>query len=80
MIADGTVFMLSSNEKTVLLELKRGDFFGEYSLYTTTKRSSSFIAGTFSIIYILEKEKFVDILKRYPRLQFEYRLYGKQLY
>jgi len=77
-IAEGIVHMLSPNEKKVIAVLKTNSFFGELGLYTTTKRLTSFVAATFSLVYILEKETLRKILKQFPHADFEFRLFAQQ--
>ena len=77
-IAKGTVYILSpSSEKKVLGVLKPGDFFGELGIYTTTKRLTSFLAQTFCVVYVLEKDVLKNILKAFPHANFEFKLFGK---
>ncbi len=68
--------MLSPNDKQILAILRKGDYFGETGVFTTTKRMSSFVAGTFCIIYILRKDRLTKILKRFPRSEFDFKLFG----
>lgn len=76
-IAEGTVHMLSPNEKKVIAVLHTGAFFGELGVYTTTKRLTSFIAASFCLIYILDKEALRDILKSFPYACSEFERYCK---
>lgn len=76
-IAEGTVHMLSPNEKKVLAVLHTGAFFGELGVYTTTKRLTSFVAASFCLIYILDKEIFRKIMKSFPQVDYDYKLFGK---
>lgn len=78
-IAEGIVHMLSPNEKKTIAILKTNSFFGELGLYTTTKRLTSFVAASFSLVYILEKDTLRKILKSFPHADFEFRLFGKNL-
>lgn len=77
-IAEGVVHMLSPNEKKVIAILRTNSFFGELGLYTTTKRLTSFVAASFSLVYILEKDTLRKILKAFPHADFEFRLFGKR--
>lgn len=76
-IAEGTVHMLSPNEKKVLAILHTGAFFGELGVYTTTKRLTSFVAASFCLIYILDKEIFRKIMKSFPQADYDYKQFGK---
>ena len=76
-IAEGTVHMLSPNEKKVLAVLHTGAFFGELAVYTTTKRLASFVAASFCLIYILDKEIFRKIMKSFPQVDYDYKQFGK---
>src|SRR5688572_23512500 len=49
-IVEGTVHMLSPNEKQIIAELDQGSYCGEFAVYTTTKRMSSFVASTFCLV------------------------------
>jgi len=75
-IAEGIVQILSPNEKKVLCNLQEGSYFGELGLYTTTKRLTSFVAGTFCLVYILERETLNNILKKFPHTQNEFQNFG----
>ena len=68
--------MLSPNDKKVLAVLKKGHYFGEFSIYTTTTRISSFISATFSLLYILKKDRLKEILKQFPYADFDFMAYG----
>ena len=75
-IVEGTVHMLSPNEKHVICVLEKGSYFGEFGVYTTTRRLSTFVSHTFSLIYILHKEKFQAVLKNFPHVDFDFKIYG----
>lgn len=77
-IMEGLVNMHSPNEKEILLVLQAGDFFGEFGIYTTTVRVCPFIASSFCIIYVLNKDKLRAILKTFPNSDFDFLLYGKK--
>jgi len=76
-IAEGIVQMLSPNEKKVLCSLQTGNYFGELGLYMTTKRLTSFVAGTFCLVYILERETLNKILKKFPQVEFEFKNFSR---
>ena len=69
--------MLSPCETKIIGILHSGEYFGELGAYTTTKRLASFVASTFCLIYILDKDVLKAILKRFPHANFEFKLFGK---
>lgn len=75
-IAEGTVHMLSPNEKKTLCSLRAGSYFGELGLYTTTKRLTSFVASTFCLIYVFDREILRAVLSKYPHIEFEFKLFS----
>ena len=77
-IAQGTVHMLSPNEKKVLCVLEQDSYFGELSLYVNTKRLTSFVSATFCLIYILDRPTLNNILKAFPHLDSTFRRFGKE--
>ena len=76
-IAEGTVHMLSPNEKKTLCSLNAGSYFGELGLYTTTKRLTSFVAATFCLVYVFDREILRTVLSKYPHIEFEFKLFCK---
>lgn len=68
--------MYSPNEKEILVVFQAGDYFGEFGIYTTTIRVCPFIAASFCLIYVLNKDKLKTILKGFPNSDFDFLLYG----
>ena len=79
-IAQGTVHMLSPNEKKVLCVLEEDSYFGELSLYVNTKRLTSFVAASFCLIYILDQSTLNNILKAFPQLDSTFKRFGKRYF
>ncbi len=52
----------------VLAELKKGDFFGEFSLISEAERSATCIATQNSTLLSLSKESFWKIVKKNPKI------------
>jgi len=76
-IAQGTVHMLSPNEKKVLCILEQDSYFGELSLFANTKRLTSFVAASFCLIYILDRPTLNNILKAFPQLDSTFKRFAK---
>lgn len=68
-ILEGTVIiqLIDRNDSIVVAELKKGDFFGEISLFTNTPRSADVIAiGEVKLAYVDNKEELKDFLIKNP--------------
>lgn len=55
-------------EEFILTELCRGDFFGELSLIDCKPRSASVIAGEYSVLAVLKRKNFLDLIKKDPTI------------
>jgi CRP/FNR family transcriptional regulator, cyclic AMP receptor protein len=58
----------SEGKNTILATLRRGDFFGEMSLFDNEPRSASVIAAQNCDVVVLYRRDFFDILERYPKI------------
>jgi len=67
-ISKGMVEVLSSDGSRVAL-LKDGQFFGEISLLLSVPRTASIRALTFCDMYILDKETFDNIIRKFPEFE-----------
>jgi CRP-like cAMP-binding protein len=64
----GSVDILSSdNNNKVIKTLCKGDYFGEVALIHDSKRMCSVVANSLSLLYLLMKQDFQDIIKDYPK-------------
>jgi len=70
-VTEGVIQCLSKNQRNVILTLESGDFFGERSLISLTRREYPMVAKSFSTLSILTKANFDSILAKYPDLQEE---------
>jgi len=67
------MFFISRGELNVVIDsgivvstLKEGMFFGEIALLYKTRRTASIVARTFCDMYILTKDEFARVMRRYP--------------
>eukprot|EP01063_Lacrimia_lanifica_P001762 TRINITY_DN1090_c0_g2_i1.p1 TRINITY_DN1090_c0_g2~~TRINITY_DN1090_c0_g2_i1.p1 ORF type:complete len:556 (+),score=197.60 TRINITY_DN1090_c0_g2_i1:119-1786(+) len=65
-IARGELNVVADNE-TVVFTLKDGGFFGEIALLYDTKRTASIVARTYCDMFVLTKEDFKKVMKRFPQ-------------
>ena len=63
----GSVNVLSPDSNKVIKTLAKGDYVGEVALLNDAKRLCSVIAKTLSLLYMLGKQEFRDIIKDYPK-------------
>ncbi len=75
-VVEGIVHMLSPNEKQVICVFEKGSYFGEFGVYTTTRRFSTFVSHTFSLVYMLHKDRFQAVIKNFPHVDFDFKVYG----
>jgi voltage-gated potassium channel len=68
-ISSGTVDVLSEDKKSVIAELRDGDYFGEIALIKKITRTRSVIARDYCKLYSLEKKNFDALLKKYPKFK-----------
>jgi voltage-gated potassium channel len=63
----GSVNVLSPDSNKVIKTLVKGDYVGEVALLFDAKRICSVIAKTLSLLYMLGKQQFRDIIQDYPK-------------
>ena len=63
----GTVDILSSDNKKVVKTLRKGDYVGEVALLFDMKRMCSVVASSLSLLYLLGKNEFRDVIKDFPK-------------
>ncbi|EIE02967.1 cyclic nucleotide-binding domain-containing protein [Leptospira licerasiae] len=68
-LSEGSVDILDSDEKTILLSLQEGQFFGELALVMDAPRSATVRATTTCEIYTLSKTDFDNVLKRFSQFR-----------
>ncbi len=62
----GKLEVILSDNKEALNTISDGDFFGEIALFTNKPRTASIKSLSYSDLYILDKEIFNSITKKYP--------------
>ncbi|MFH1100731.1 MAG: cyclic nucleotide-binding domain-containing protein [Methanobacteriota archaeon] len=65
-ICNGSLDVLSDDEKSSLATLKEGDYFGEIALIKKVTRTRSVQAKEYCNLYALEKKNFDTLLEKYP--------------
>lgn len=68
-LIEGSVNIISPDNKRILKTLEKGDYFGELALLNETKRICSIIANTFCFVYVLQKADFDRILISFPEIR-----------
>jgi voltage-gated potassium channel len=68
-ICNGSIDVLSEDEKSTLAKLKDGDYFGEIALIKKVSRTKSVIAGDYCNLYALDKKNFDTLLVKYPEFK-----------
>eukprot|EP01059_Diplonema_ambulator_P018504 TRINITY_DN3088_c0_g1_i3.p1 TRINITY_DN3088_c0_g1~~TRINITY_DN3088_c0_g1_i3.p1 ORF type:complete len:582 (+),score=175.35 TRINITY_DN3088_c0_g1_i3:67-1812(+) len=64
-ISRGELNVVSDDDK-VVFTLKDGGFFGEIALLYDTKRTASIVARTYCDMFVLTKEDFKKVMKKFP--------------
>jgi CRP-like cAMP-binding protein len=64
-ISRGELNVVSEDDK-VVFTLKDGGFFGEIALLYDTKRTASIVARTYCDMFVLTKEDFKKVMKKFP--------------
>jgi len=70
-IVEGTAQVrqvLDTDRAKVLASLGKGNFFGELALLDSGPRSASVVAVTPCELYYLDRDEFMDLLKKYPEM------------
>jgi len=70
-IVDGTAQVrqvLDTDRAKVLASLGKGNFFGELALLDSGPRSASVVAVTPCELYYLDRDEFMDLLKKFPEM------------
>ena len=65
-ISQGSVDVLSADERTVYATLTAGQFFGEIALLLSMPRTATIRAREYCDLYRLDKENFDRVIQRYP--------------
>uniref|UniRef100_A0A4W4EST5 Cyclic nucleotide-binding domain-containing protein n=1 Tax=Electrophorus electricus TaxID=8005 RepID=A0A4W4EST5_ELEEL len=65
-IDNGEVDVLSQDERTVIIKLRAGQYFGEGSLLFAEPRATTIRAATNCDLYVLSKKSFDETIKYYP--------------
>ena len=65
----GSVNVLASDNQKILKTLKKGEFFGEVALLTSSRRMCSIRSIGLSLIYALNKSDFLGLLDDFPELE-----------
>ena len=60
--------VLDTDRAKVLASLGKGNFFGELALLDSGPRSASVVAVTPCELYYLDRDEFMDLLKKYPEM------------
>jgi CRP-like cAMP-binding protein len=61
-IIEGSVDILSSDDKKVVKRLMKNNYVGELAMLHQIKRVASVVANTFCLLYVLQKEDFDRIV------------------
>ena len=75
-VIEGTVNVMSPNERQIVAQLGSGTRFGELAMVIETRRSSSCIAEDFCLLFILKKQVLDHILKRFPLINEMFKVEG----
>ncbi|CAD8141792.1 unnamed protein product [Paramecium pentaurelia] len=67
LIQKGSVDIYFMKTNIVIDNKIKNDYFGEISFYSNQLRSASAISRTFSHIFVLNQQKFLEIAKSYPK-------------
>ena len=67
-IIEGSVDIITTDNKRILKSLSTGDFVGEMALLNNNKRACSVICNSFCFIYILKKKDFMKIMERHESI------------
>ena len=65
-ISQGEVEVLNEEQTITYATLSSGQFFGETALLLSSPRNATVIAKSYCDLYVLDKETFDSILRRYP--------------
>jgi len=68
-ISKGSVRIVDSDQGDDLAVLREGSFFGETSLLREQPRNATVVASEYSNIYSLNKDRFDDLLKKFPKFK-----------
>lgn len=65
-IINGTINVVTKDQKTNLSVLSDGDFFGEIALFLHKPRTATVVAETYCDLYVLSKDAFDEVITQYP--------------
>ncbi|MEE3234552.1 MAG: ion transporter [Candidatus Latescibacterota bacterium] len=68
-ISKGSVRIVDSDHGDDLAVLREGSFFGETSLLRAQPRNATVVASEYSNIYSLDKDRFDDLLRKFPKFK-----------
>lgn len=66
-LVNGNLIILGTDEK-IITTLKPGDYFGEIALVKNTKRNATIKAIDYCDLYTLDKDVFINAVKKYPEI------------
>ena len=66
-ITVGSVDILSPDNNKIVKVLQKGEYFGEMALLNDSKRMCSVISNCLSLLYLLKKAEFIEIIKDYSK-------------
>nr|HPN39848.1 cyclic nucleotide-binding domain-containing protein [Melioribacteraceae bacterium] len=67
-LVSGSILILDAEEKTIIANLKHGDYFGELALVKNSVRNATVKAVDYCDLYTLEKKVFIKIVHKYPEI------------
>jgi len=65
-ISSGSVEIIMGGNHQTIQSLEKGDYFGELAFFTDTKRRFGARSSSFSSIFLIQKETFLEIAEDYP--------------
>jgi CRP-like cAMP-binding protein len=73
-IAEGTVYIIAADKRTVINSLGRGRYFGEIAIFLESSKRTAYVqAETFCSIFILKKKSLDRIKINYPTIAVEFQ-------
>lgn len=67
-VVSGSLSVLFDKEQKEIAKLKDGDFFGEIAIFENIRRTASVKANTYCDLYVLTKEKYEEVARKYPSI------------
>ena len=75
-LIEGTVGIMSKDEKWILKKYEAGSYFGLISLFKWTKKECSLVALTNCLVGVLTINKFEELLKNHPIMESRIKING----